>query len=48
MSAGLTLEHVLDKDAALNDLLVGVELLVVGGDEENHFLTIKGIEKEEG
>ena len=31
-----TLEHVLDEDAALSDLLVDDELLVVGGDEENH------------
>ena len=32
-----TLEHVLDKNAALDDLLVCVELLVVRGDEEDHF-----------
>ena len=36
MSAGLTLEHVLDEDAALSDLLVNNELLIVGCDEENH------------
>ena len=32
-----TLEHVLDEDGALYDLLVGIELLVIGSDEENHF-----------
>jgi len=30
------LKHVLDKNGALNDLLVGGKLLVVGRDEENH------------
>ena len=31
-----TLKHVLDEDAALGDLLVDDELLVIGSDEENH------------
>ena len=31
-----TLKHVLDQDGALSDLLVDDELLVVGGDEEDH------------
>ena len=34
-----TLEHVLDEDAALSDLLVDDELLVIGSDEENHDLS---------
>lgn len=32
-----TLEHVLDENGALDNLLVGIELLVVGRDEEDHF-----------
>ena len=32
-----TLKHVLDEDRAFDDVLVGVELLIVRGDEENHF-----------
>ena len=31
-----TLEHVLDEDAALSDLLVNNELFVVGCHEKNH------------
>ena len=31
-----TLEHVLDEDAALSDLLVDDELLVIGSDKKNH------------
>ena len=31
-----TLEHVLNEDAALSDLLVDDKLLVIGGDEKNH------------
>ena len=31
-----TLEHVLDEDAALSDLLVDDELFIIGGDEKNH------------
>ena len=32
----LTLKHVLNENRALDDLLVGGELLVIGSDEENH------------
>jgi hypothetical protein len=32
-----TLEHVFDEDAALDNLLVGVELFIVRSNEENHF-----------
>ena len=32
----LTLEHVLDEDAALGDLLIDDELLVIRGNEEDH------------
>jgi hypothetical protein len=31
-----TLKHVLDKDRALDDVLVSGELFVVGGDEKDH------------
>ena len=31
-----TFEHVLDENAALGDLFVDDELLVIGSDEENH------------
>jgi hypothetical protein len=31
-----TFTHVLDDDAALNNFLVGVEVLIVRSDEENH------------
>jgi len=31
-----TFKHVLDQDRALYDVLVGIELFVIGGDEENH------------
>ena len=31
-----TLEHVLDENTALSDLLIDDELLIVGCDEENH------------
>lgn len=31
-----TFEHVFYEDAALNDLLVGVELFIIGSDEEDH------------
>ena len=31
-----TFEHILDEDAALSDFLVDDELLIIGGDEENH------------
>ena len=31
-----TFKHVLDEHAALGDLLVDDELLIVGGDEKNH------------
>ena len=34
-----TLEHVLDEDAALGDLLVDDELFIVRCDEENHDVT---------
>lgn len=33
-----TFEHVFYKDAALDDFLVGMELFVVGGDEEDHLV----------
>ena len=33
---GFTFEHVLDEDAALGDFLVDDELLIIGGDEEDH------------
>lgn len=33
-----TFEHVLDEYAALDDFLVGMELFVVGGYEEDHFV----------
>jgi hypothetical protein len=36
-----TLKHVLDEDAALNDLLVGVELFVIGSDEKDHFVVMR-------
>lgn len=32
-----TFEHIFDKDAAFDNFLVGVELFVVRGDEEDHF-----------
>ena len=32
----LAFEHVLDEDAALGDFLVDDELLIIGGDEEDH------------
>lgn len=35
---GVTFEHVFDEDAALDNFLVGMELFVVGGDEEDHFV----------
>ena len=35
-----TLQHVLDEDAALSDLLVDDKLLVVGCHEENHNATL--------
>ena len=35
-----TLQHVLDEDAALSDLLVDDELLVIGSYEKNHFQSI--------
>ena len=31
-----TLQHVLDEDAALSDLLLNDELFVIGSDEKNH------------
>ena len=43
-----TLKHVLDEHAALNDFLVGMELLVVGGDEKNHFLQRELVAKRGG
>ena len=36
VSAVLAFEHVLDEDAALSDFLVNDELLIIGGDEEDH------------
>jgi hypothetical protein len=33
---GFTLKHVLDQHATLNDIPIGVELLVVAAEEENH------------
>jgi len=33
---GLAFKHVLDEDAALGDFLVNDELLIIGGDEEDH------------
>jgi hypothetical protein len=42
-----TLEHVLDEDTALNNVTVGDELLVVGGDEENHGDFVDFFEMEE-
>lgn len=35
-AARCTLEHVLDEDAALSDLLLNDELFVIGSDEKNH------------
>lgn len=35
---GFTFEHVFDEDAALDNFLVGMELFVVGGDEEDHLV----------
>lgn len=32
----LTLEHILDENTALSNVLINRELLVVGRDEENH------------
>lgn len=34
----LTFKHVLDEHAALNDILLGRELFIIGGDKENHFI----------
>lgn len=39
-----TFKHVFYEDAAFDDLLVGVELLVVGSDEEDHFFYEIGVE----
>lgn len=33
-----TFEHVFDENAAFDNFLVGVELFVVGCDEEDHFV----------
>ena len=35
-AARCTLEHVLDENAALSDLLVDNKLLIVGRDKQNH------------
>ena len=35
-NGGLAFKHVFDEDAALSDLLVDDELLIIGGDEEDH------------
>lgn len=32
----ITFKHVPDKDGTLNDVLLGVELFIVGGNEEDH------------
>jgi len=39
MSSFLAFEHLLDKGAALGNVLVDDELLVVGGDKEDHCMS---------
>lgn len=39
-----TLEHVLNEDTTLGDLLLNDELLIIGGDEENHDEVLENLE----